>query len=293
MDGDGWALIGVGHDLQSVSELGRAEAMRRPGLFFTDGELRYSQGQRRPLESLAAIFSAKEALFKALPEAEGFLWTDIEVVRGHGGAPAFRLCGRLGELFSSRRWRAHLSTSGGGDYVAAVAMIEGSKPMKERESAAAPEATRAVSPSLMDEAVSVRLPVRPNDLDSVGHVNNAVVLEYLEAGRWAWLERLGLPRRGRVVLVVARIEIDYRREIFAPEVVVTTRLDGARELLDSASSRFKCVLHQTVEVEPDTPAAEADVSVAFIDVETRTIRSLRDYLNAAGVPHDAPPQTRA
>jgi len=137
--------------------------------------------------------------------------------------------------------------------------------------------------------------VRPNDLDSAGHVNNAVVLEYLEAGRWAWLERLGLPRRGRVVLVVARIEIDYRREIFAPEVVVTTRLDGARELLDSASSRFKCVLQQTVTVGPDepgTPAAEAKVSVAFIDVETRTIRSLRDYLDAAGVLPDAPPQTR-
>ncbi|RKI59045.1 acyl-CoA thioesterase, partial [Corallococcus sp. AB049A] len=44
------------------------------------------------------------------------------------------------------------------------------------------------------EESSLTLRVRPNDLDTLGHVNNATTLEYLEAGRWAWLERQGLTR---------------------------------------------------------------------------------------------------
>jgi acyl-CoA thioesterase FadM len=40
----------------------------------------------------------------------------------------------------------------------------------------------------------VRFLTRPNDLDSLGHVNNAIVLEYLEAGRWSWFARNCLRR---------------------------------------------------------------------------------------------------
>ena len=130
--------------------------------------------------------------------------------------------------------------------------------------------------------VKTQILVRPNDLDSLGHVNNAVVLEYLEAGRWAWLSHNHLPRKGRIIPVVARIEIDYRREILPPEVTVTTILEDAADVLTSSYVRFKCVFRQTVASEQESAsvlAIEAQVQVAFVDVTDRGIRSLQDYLN--------------
>ena len=129
------------------------------------------------------------------------------------------------------------------------------------------------------ETTTLVVPVRPNDLDSLGHVNNAIVLEYLEAGRWAWLAHHGLRRTGRVVPVVSRIEVDYRREILPPEVVVTTVLEADEAFLDPEAVSYRAVFHQTVvPAGEDRLAAEALVKVAFIDVATRSLRTIQDFL---------------
>jgi len=52
-----------------------------------------------------------------------------------------------------------------------------------------------------------RLPVRFNDVDAMGHVNNAVYLTYIEEARIAFLRPLG-PTYEHIIL--ARAEIDYR-----------------------------------------------------------------------------------
>jgi acyl-CoA thioester hydrolase len=55
--------------------------------------------------------------------------------------------------------------------------------------------------------------IRWSDLDSSRHVNNAVYLSYLEEVRTAWLER-ALPSRGDVHdFVLARVEINFKREL--------------------------------------------------------------------------------
>ena len=69
------------------------------------------------------------------------------------------------------------------------------------------------------------LATRPNDLDILGHVNNAVALEYFEAGRWDWRRRVGLEASA-VAVVVSRIEVDYLGQIFPGEIVVVTRFRG-------------------------------------------------------------------
>lgn len=59
--------------------------------------------------------------------------------------------------------------------------------------------------------VSKRIPVRWVDLDALGHVNNAVYLNYLEEARDDLLEScLG---DAYAQIVIARVEIDYRHEI--------------------------------------------------------------------------------
>jgi acyl-CoA thioester hydrolase len=127
------------------------------------------------------------------------------------------------------------------------------------------------------------LQVRPNDLDTLGHVNNAVVLEYLEAGRWHWLERMGLERSARVIAVVARIEIDYLTEIPPARIKVSTRLESpTAEEFDEGDLTFRARFRQRVHLaEIPSPAVDALVTVAFLDAAGRCLVPLQDFLTAA------------
>jgi acyl-CoA thioester hydrolase len=133
------------------------------------------------------------------------------------------------------------------------------------------------------------LPVRPNDLDALGHVNNAVALEYLEAGRWDWLDRQGFAYDGRMIAVVARIEIDYRAEIPRGRVEIRTLLSSPTAAeFDEDSLTFRARFRQRIHLpEAERPAVDALVTVAFLDATQRCLVSLQDFL-AAAVPDGTP-----
>ena len=63
------------------------------------------------------------------------------------------------------------------------------------------------------------LKVRSYECDSYGHVNHAVYVNYLEHARIEYLHAAGFDYEGMVAagyfMVVARLEIDYRRPTFA------------------------------------------------------------------------------
>ena len=70
--------------------------------------------------------------------------------------------------------------------------------------------------------------VRFRDVDSMGHVNNAVYLTYLEAARFSWWRRAfgpsGLTDHG---FIVARVEIDYRKPALPGErLLIRLRVDS-------------------------------------------------------------------
>jgi len=52
--------------------------------------------------------------------------------------------------------------------------------------------------------------VRFRDLDSLGHMNNAVYATFLEQARIAFLAPLGAPVTG---MILARLEIDFRAQV--------------------------------------------------------------------------------
>lgn len=59
--------------------------------------------------------------------------------------------------------------------------------------------------------------VRSTEVDTLGHVNNAKYLEYMEWARFEWMIQQGLPmeelqRRG-ILPVVANINVNYLREV--------------------------------------------------------------------------------
>lgn len=129
------------------------------------------------------------------------------------------------------------------------------------------------------------LDVRPNDLDSLGHVNNAVALEYLEAGRWDWMDRHGIRRGGSVVPVVMRIELHYRREIRPQRLTVRTILQQPEtEAFEDWTAYKVRFLQQVLTSDEADVAVEAEVDVAFIDGATRGLASLHDFLAASSNP---------
>lgn len=72
-------------------------------------------------------------------------------------------------------------------------------------------------------------PVEFRDLDGLGHVNNAVYLNYLEEARDAWVEKVLGPAADDVWhFVLARVAIDFRRELKQEdgEIVVRCGLDS-------------------------------------------------------------------
>lgn len=72
------------------------------------------------------------------------------------------------------------------------------------------------------------LEVRFRDCDPMGHVNNAVYLTYLEAARFAWWTNAFGPNALRDHgVIVARIEIDYRKALLPGErLLVRMRVDA-------------------------------------------------------------------
>ena len=67
-----------------------------------------------------------------------------------------------------------------------------------------------------------RLEIRWADIDAFRHVNNGAYLAYLEQARTAWLEeKLGAEAAWGFVL--ARVEIDFRRELTLEDGAVIAR----------------------------------------------------------------------
>jgi phosphopantetheine--protein transferase-like protein len=274
-------LIGLGHDLQRSTEIDPTGELGAPGVFFTVRERERWEGAASPRQSMAAIFSAKEALFKALPAMQGHPWCDAEVVHDRHGAPRFELHGALGQLVRGQGWAIQLSLSHSGDYVSAVVAVSetGAPPGSEARGDGEGDGG---GDGLLDQEIELDLHVRPNDLDALGHVNNATALEYLEAGRQAWLRATRCRVSGTIVPVVSRIDVQYRAEIRSHRVRVRTALDEPSRQALADGPTYRSSFRQSIWAERDGKpvlAVEARVDVAFIDREAGELCTAQDFLD--------------
>ena len=112
-------------------------------------------------------------------------------------------------------------------------------------------------------AIETTIPLRWRDLDPYGHVNNAVYLTYLEQARDEAITRLLREALGEVGYVLARVAIDYRRELRQVDgpVVVSCRFGT----LGGASIATR----ETIRTAAGDLAAEAEAVVVKFDRETR------------------------
>jgi acyl-CoA thioester hydrolase len=132
-------------------------------------------------------------------------------------------------------------------------------------------------------AIDVRMP----DLDSFGHVNHAVFLNYLEHGRFRALADAGfewdvLAERGWSIFVV-RIEVDYLAEATRGDsLLVRTWADSFR--------RTSMVLAQEIvrAGEPDVVVVRARVTAVWIGPDRKPMRVPPDVrAGLTGVPAEA------
>lgn len=112
--------------------------------------------------------------------------------------------------------------------------------------------------------------LRWRDMDAYGHVNHVVYLTYLEEARDAAIARILRETSPEGGYVVARVAIDYRRELRLADgpVVVScavTTIGGA-----SAQTR------ETIRTAAGELAAEAEAVVVKFDRETRRSRQWTD-----------------
>ena len=103
--------------------------------------------------------------------------------------------------------------------------------------------------------------IRWRDLDPYGHVNHAVFLTYLEEVRDEWLmTAVGDDALG---YVVARVEIDYRRELTQKDDRVVARIE-----LDSLGTSSVCTV-EALYVKGGDLAAEAKAVLVACDDQHR------------------------
>jgi acyl-CoA thioester hydrolase len=120
-----------------------------------------------------------------------------------------------------------------------------------------------------------RIEVRWRDVDALRHVNNAVYATYLEECRDGWLERV-LGEDGALWdYVLARVAIDFRREIGLDQEAVLARVTLVRIGTSSLT------LREEIRLLDGPLAAEAESVIVARDRGTGRSRPLTDPERAA------------
>ena len=111
-------IDGIGIDVVDIKRF-QESLERTPELeskLFTESE------RGKSMQSMAARFAAKEALYKALSPAHGLQWHDAEVINHENGKPDFLFRGAIAELIDGAS--VHLSLSHDAGIASAMVVIE-------------------------------------------------------------------------------------------------------------------------------------------------------------------------
>ena len=128
-----------------------------------------------------------------------------------------------------------------------------------------------------------RIEIRWRDLDAYRHVNNAVYATYLEEGRDEWMVRALGDAGDPWDYVLARVAIDFRRELTQEDDAVLVRIRLTRIGTSSLT------LHEEIVTLDGSLSAEAEAVLVARERETGRSRPLtdveRDALAAVLEPH--------
>lgn len=83
---------------------------------------------------------------------------------------------------------------------------------------------------IVHNAFELEIAVREEDIDQLGHVNNVVYLRWVqEAATAHWSVLASAPEKMRLLWVVIRHEIDYKRQAFLQDTIIARTWVGKAE----------------------------------------------------------------
>lgn len=120
-----------------------------------------------------------------------------------------------------------------------------------------------------------RIEIRWHDVDAYQHVNNAVYSTYLEECRDEWLDRVLEGTSDAWDFVLARVAIDFRRELRLEDewVVVSCRLERI--------GRSSVTLREEIRADEGWLAAESEAVLVARDRDAGGSRRLSEAERAA------------
>ncbi len=123
----------------------------------------------------------------------------------------------------------------------------------------------------------VPISVRWRDMDSMGHVNNAKYISYLEEARVRWMLGVeGVSMRSRIAPVVAATNVNYRVPIVWPNDIVV-------ELFVERLGNSSVTIGHRIVDQKDASVLHSDGNVVVVWIDTQTGKSapLPDEIRAA------------
>jgi YbgC/YbaW family acyl-CoA thioester hydrolase len=125
----------------------------------------------------------------------------------------------------------------------------------------------------------MRIRIRPTQVDTFGHLNNAAYLELFEWARWEWAEVSGLDierlaTEQRIGPAVLHVDLSFTKEIRMHEAV-------AIQTWVQQLQRVKGVMGQRMLKADGQPAAQLWLTFAMFNLDKRRAVAMPDGLQTA------------
>ena len=128
------------------------------------------------------------------------------------------------------------------------------------------------------------LQLRFNDIDMMGHVNNAVIMEFFDLGKSNYFSEAGLPVRpdeGDFCVVVVHVEVDFHSQIrWQDHIAVTTQISN----WGHKSLRVK---QQVINSDTGEPCATCSTVMSGYSRSTGTSAAIPEEVKARVMRYDA------
>jgi len=123
-----------------------------------------------------------------------------------------------------------------------------------------------ISEELKNFTHTIKIPIRYNDLDTLGHVNNKAYLSYLEEARIDFHKNVfGWNGKLEFNAVVARIEINYKKPVFYGD-----SLYAYTKLSQIGNKSFEISTVFVVEKRENTIVKVSDSKVVLVNIDLNT-----------------------
>ncbi|MEA9584277.1 acyl-CoA thioesterase [Xanthomonas campestris] len=132
---------------------------------------------------------------------------------------------------------------------------------------------------MSEHKILARVPisVRWRDMDSMGHVNNAKYISYLEEARVRWMLGVeGVAMTDRIAPVVAATNVNYKRPLVWPNDILVELF------VERLGSSSVTIGHRILDQKDEGVLySDGNVVVVWIDTQTGKSASLPDAVRAA------------